>query len=82
MCRRWKDVHQAEAFPKEFREDVIRVFKDSEVLVIGAMVLGPEFIPIAALCSSSLLAPCSSGSASPSPSPPSPRSQLEPSAGS
>lgn len=28
MCRRWKDVHHAEGVPKEFREDVIRVYRD------------------------------------------------------
>jgi transposase-like protein len=33
MSRRWKDVHHAEAFPREFREDVIRVYKDSDASV-------------------------------------------------
>jgi transposase len=30
VCRRWKDVHHAEGVPKEFREDVIRVYRDSD----------------------------------------------------
>jgi transposase len=30
MCWRWKDVHHAKAFPKEFREDVIRAYRDSD----------------------------------------------------